>query len=337
MPTVPFLCTRVKNADVDDWKKLLRLLKYLEDTVELELRLQADEGDILLPVFSPDGSHAVHADYKGHTGSAMTLGKGSMMSMSNKQKLNTKSSTETELVAADEVLDQALWTKNFLEAQGYKCQVTIYQDNTSAILLEKNGQESMSKRTRHLNIRYFRIKHYIKDGQVHVKYCPTDDLTGDYFTKPLQGRKFFKHQRSIMNHVISKIKGLKGESQSANRSVLETTHTTVCVYEVSEPREVELSGTDPDSNDRSAGKLASDHDLEAVMDGAESEWLFVQRKVRGKKPKQDPVRASANEHDQVRASSSTGSNEEAPNNMEDRGKLKRNVSFSEENEIYEII
>ena len=118
---------------------------------------------------------------------------------------------------------------------------------------------------------------------------------------------------------------------------METTHTTVCVYEVSEPREVELSGTDPDSNDRSAGKLASDHDLEAVMDGAESEWLFVQRKVRGKKPKHDPVKASANEHNQVRASSSTGSNEEAPNNTEDRGKLKRNVSFSEENKIYEII
>ena len=85
------------------------------------------------------------------------------MSLLNKRKLNTKSSTETELIVADEVLNQALWTKNFLEAQGYKCQVIIYQDNTSAILLEKNGQESMSKRTRHLNIRYFRIKHYIKD------------------------------------------------------------------------------------------------------------------------------------------------------------------------------
>ena len=146
-PTVPFLCTRVKTADVDDWKKLLRMLKYLDDTADLELRLQADEGDILVLQFYPDGSHAVHADMKGHTGSAMTLGKGSAINVSSKQKLNTKSSTETELVAADDVLDVALWATNFLKAQGYKCDVTVYQDNTSAILLEKNGQESQSKRT----------------------------------------------------------------------------------------------------------------------------------------------------------------------------------------------
>ena len=47
-PTVPFLCTRVQSPDQDDWKKLLRMLKYLEQTVEDELILGATDGDVLL-------------------------------------------------------------------------------------------------------------------------------------------------------------------------------------------------------------------------------------------------------------------------------------------------
>ena len=106
-----------------------------------------------------DGAHAVHQDLKGHTGGTLTMGAGHITSTSTKQKLNTKSSTETELVAADDVMSQILWTNYFLEAQGYKSNDTIlYQDNKSAILLEKNGKLSSSKRMKHINVRYFFIK-----------------------------------------------------------------------------------------------------------------------------------------------------------------------------------
>ena len=58
-----------------------------------------------------------------------------------KQKLNTRSSTETELVSADDVMPQVLWTTYFLDAQGYDVKDTImYQDNQSAMLLEKHGR-----------------------------------------------------------------------------------------------------------------------------------------------------------------------------------------------------
>jgi hypothetical protein len=41
------------------------------------------------------------------------------MSKSSKQKLNTKSSTEPELVGASDYLPYPIWAKNFLEDQGY--------------------------------------------------------------------------------------------------------------------------------------------------------------------------------------------------------------------------
>ena len=66
----------------------------------------------------------------GHTGGCMPLGKGIPISISIKQKLNTHSSTETELIAVDDFMLIILWTNYFLKAQGYGHQDTIlYQDN----------------------------------------------------------------------------------------------------------------------------------------------------------------------------------------------------------------
>ena len=73
----------------------------------------------------------------------------------------------------------------------------LYQDNTSSIKLEKNGKASSTKRTRHINIRYFTITDRVKKGEVTIEYCPTGDMIGDYFTKPLQG-SLFKRLRNLV-------------------------------------------------------------------------------------------------------------------------------------------
>ena len=138
---VAFLTTRVKDPDEDDWKKLIRLLRYLNGTKNLVLTIDAHE--LLNPKWWADAAFAVHPDMKSHTGGIMMFGKGSVQSISRKQKLNTKSLTEAEVVGADDCLGDLLWTRNFLHEQGYKSEQTIlYQDNTSAILLEKNGRDS---------------------------------------------------------------------------------------------------------------------------------------------------------------------------------------------------
>jgi hypothetical protein len=68
----------------------------------------------------------------------MSMGAGVIYGSSTRQKLTTKSSTEAELVGASDVMPQVLWTRYFLEAQGYGISENIvYQDNKSAILFEK--------------------------------------------------------------------------------------------------------------------------------------------------------------------------------------------------------
>jgi KUP system potassium uptake protein len=144
---------------------------------------------------------------------------------STRQKINTKSSTEGELVAVNDVLPQVLWTKYFLEAQGYGVtDNVIYQDNQSAMLLENNGRASSSKRTRHLNIRYFFIHDRISAKEVRVEYCPTEEMVADFFSKPLQGSLFRKFRDFIMN-ISSPVQSLQSDplnsSSKDHRSVLE--------------------------------------------------------------------------------------------------------------------
>jgi hypothetical protein len=152
-----------------------------------------------------DASYAVHPDLKSHMGGAMSLGRGVIYGTSKRQKLNTKSSTESELVGADDVMPQMLWTLYFLKAQGYKIEDNvIYQDNKSSILLETNGRGSSSKRTRHIAIRHrhtiFLIADRVKSKGIRIEYCPTGIMIADYVTKPLQGMVFRKLWDMIMGN-----------------------------------------------------------------------------------------------------------------------------------------
>ena len=192
-----FLSTKVKKPSEDDWNKLIRMMKYLNGTRKMVLTLSAD--DLKVIKWYVDASFAVHADYKSHTGAVMTMGKGAVMGMSRKQKLNSKSSTVAELIGADDASTMILWTKLFMEEQGYKIERNIlYQDNKSAILLETNGRKSAGKQSRAINIRYFFLSDQVKQGNLKIEYCPTDKMQGDFMTKPLQGHKFKKFRKDIL-------------------------------------------------------------------------------------------------------------------------------------------
>ena len=195
------LCTRVRGPNENDWDKMVRLLKFLNGTKKDKLILSAD--DLRVIKWYVDAAFAVHPDFKSHTGAAMTFGRGAVQSVSRKQKLNTRSSTEAELVASDDLSVMILWTKLFMEAQGYKIEKNIlYQDNKSTILLETNGKRSSSKRTRALNIRYFFLTDQVEKGNLLIEYCPTKEMIGDYMTKPLQGHLFKKFRDLIMGYTF---------------------------------------------------------------------------------------------------------------------------------------
>jgi hypothetical protein len=193
---VSFLTISVKHPDEDDWGELKRLLRYIRGTIYMPLISKVDSLNIIK--WWVDASYATHGYCRGHTGATMSLGRGPVIGMSEKQKLNTKSSTECELVGVDDASPQMLWTQYFLEEEGYVVEASILnQDNLSAILLEKNGKASCGKRRKNINVHYFFIKDRIGSGEITLKHCPATEMLADHFTKPLQGTMFRKFRAEI--------------------------------------------------------------------------------------------------------------------------------------------
>ena len=193
---IAFLCGRLRNPDEDNYKKLTQMMQYLCGTKDMVLTLRSNDDRTVR--WWIDASYAVHEDMKGHTGATRI---GVLYSGSWKQKLVAQSSTESELIGMHDVLPQVLRTKQFLEEQGRLDTTTVvYQDNTSSILLERNGRSSSTKRTKHMLICYFYVTEQVQNKTIHVAHCPTEEMVTDFFTKPLQGSLFTKMHNYIMGN-----------------------------------------------------------------------------------------------------------------------------------------
>ncbi len=174
------------------------MLKYLNGTRYIKLKLSVDNLGILK--WYVDRSHNVHWDCKGHGGAVLKLGKGATNSYSRKVKLNTRSSTETELYTADMFMPEILWSLHFIQAQGFEVEcVGLYQDNISTQLLIKNGKMSSGKKMKHIKVKFFFIKDRIDDGEIRVLDCPAKEMWADIMTKPLQGTAFRVMRAELMN------------------------------------------------------------------------------------------------------------------------------------------
>lgn len=194
-----FLATRVKEPTREDWVKLRKVCAYLRGSQELGIRLGTENSGVSGLSAFIDSSYAVHGDCRGHTGAMISLGAGAVYTKSSKQKLNSKSSSEAELIGMAEAGGQVIWSRNFLRGQGYSLgAATIYQDNSSAITITEKGK-STNQRTKHLDIRHFFLRDYAKRKEISFVHKRTGEMVADFFTKPLHGAIFKKFRAIIMN------------------------------------------------------------------------------------------------------------------------------------------
>ena len=192
---VGFHCTRVKEPTEHDWKKLTHLMQYLRKTRFIPLIIMSDGENTIIYI---DGAHAVHADCKGHAGLFLTMGKGAMINISKKLGLVTNSSTETEIVSTGERMPKCTWFRYFRIAQGEPIvEDILMQDNKSTMLLQKNGIFSVGKGSKHIHVRYFFVTDKIEKKELKLIYCPTEKMTADFSTKPVQGSKFVEFRDAM--------------------------------------------------------------------------------------------------------------------------------------------
>ena len=142
-----FLCTQVKEPTACDWFKLTRMMNFLKAAAADCLIVEMDGSG--KAVYSVEAACAVHPDARSHSGMSMKMGKGAITSLSRKQKLDTRSSMEAEIVAVYDCMSRVPWTKHFLEDLECPTEaIIVQQDNSSAIKLKTNGMKSMGQRSK---------------------------------------------------------------------------------------------------------------------------------------------------------------------------------------------
>jgi hypothetical protein len=141
---------------------------------------------------SADASWAVHDDCTGRSGIIVLINGCCVGSWTSKQKIVTRNSTESELVALTDAVSHVLWFRNWLKwyLKTDDLEPTpIYQDNQSVISLQRTGPKT-AHRTKHLGVRFFWARERVAMGDIIIIYCPTADMIADIHTKPKHGKVF---------------------------------------------------------------------------------------------------------------------------------------------------
>ena len=123
-----------------------------------------------------------------------------MLFHTTKQKIVTKSSTESEIVAVDEFLPYALWLLALCDELELDIPhpIIVHQDNQSGVRIMEQGHGNF-KRTKHFISKYHWIKQYVDNGTIIFHYLSTDKMIADLFTKQIVGHMFFLLLYFIIN------------------------------------------------------------------------------------------------------------------------------------------
>ena len=172
--------------DEDNWDKLVYLMEYIRYTHMIPLTLSSNGNGILK--WWVDVMFSVYPNMRGNYRGGLSLGRGFPIVRSTKQKLNTKTYTETEIMRVDNFMTALSWTQYFIAAQVYnvKC-IPLHQDNKGSIIMENNMKALSSKWKKYINIWYFFITNRVNKGEISLVWYPTGDIIGDYRTKPIYG------------------------------------------------------------------------------------------------------------------------------------------------------
>jgi hypothetical protein len=179
----------VTTAQLKHYKAAMRIIAYIFSTRDYALIL-GDFSNTLLELYS-DASYAMDEGSVSRTGT-IVLFRGSVISSASKsQQVVALSSAEAEYIAITETGKSGLYILKLIEEvlllQPLK-PITIFTDNKAAIEISKTTK--YGGRTKHIQIKYHKIREWITAGIFNMEYVSTEMMLADALTKPLARNKF---------------------------------------------------------------------------------------------------------------------------------------------------
>ena len=172
------------------WMAVKRIFRYLRGTTCFGLLYsEGAETDALIGYSDADWGSDCN-DCRSTTGYLFQIGGTAVTWKSQKQSCVALSTAEAEYMALSSTAQEAVWMRELNSDLGnQQSQPTlIFEDNQSAISMAKNPQ--FHGRSKHINIKYHFIREQVSDDKIRLKYCPTEDMLADLFTKGIGSEKF---------------------------------------------------------------------------------------------------------------------------------------------------
>ena len=193
---VSILCRKVNSPRQCDWTAVKRVIRYLKETINWKLKLEA-VGDLKLIGYVDADWAGDRSDRKSTSGYLFKLGEGVISWISKKQISVALSSTEAEYIAASLASQELVWLRQLLSDLHIPCieSTTLYEDNQGCIKIASN--EKINARTKHIDVRHHHLRDLQFRGIINLEYCPSDQMLADIMTKPLTRDKLYNLRDKI--------------------------------------------------------------------------------------------------------------------------------------------
>ena len=174
---------------IQHWKAVKRIFRYLKGTENFGI-MYKDEGPSGFIGYS-DADWGGDIDNRRSTsGYSFHLSGGVVSYSSRKQSCVALSTAEAEYMALASATQEAVWLRKLatdlhLDTKG---PMLIYEDNQATIVMSKDPQ--YHGRSKHIDIKFHYVRDQCNDNVIQLKYCPTNDMIADIFTKGLSQDKF---------------------------------------------------------------------------------------------------------------------------------------------------
>lgn len=184
------------NPTTEHWMAVKRILRYLKGTTNYGLLYSKVKSKTCVGYADADWAGDI-ADRKSTSGYSFQLSGSPISWNSAKQTCIALSTAEAEYYALSSAAQEAVWIQKLLRDLRYTEDepITIYEDNQATMCIARD--QHCSKKTKHIDIRFHFVRDLISKNKIIVKYCNTNQMIADVFTKGLGLEKFLKARNML--------------------------------------------------------------------------------------------------------------------------------------------
>lgn len=182
--SVGFISRKLENPTQEDVVRVKRVFRYIAGTLDFGILYRRNMDVGVLEVYSDADFGGCIKTGRSTSGVIVKYAGGAISWLSQRQAVVATSTTEAEIIAANEGAKEAIWLSRLFRGITQLKDVPVVQvDNSAAVRLAQNPE--FHRRTKHISIKHFFIREKVAEGKIGVQQISTEHQTADIMTKPL--------------------------------------------------------------------------------------------------------------------------------------------------------